>query len=75
MKKSKTAKSKPSSPANSQPEAEPTHEEIAAAAYSLWQHTGCPEGRDVEHWLAAEAQLRQCPVKAGSVVALRAPLP
>ncbi len=35
----------------------PTHEEIAHHAYFLWlKEGGCP-GRDLEHWLQAEAQL------------------
>ena len=63
MKQSKIAKSKSSSNAIGHPAAEPTHEDISAAAYSLWQHRGCPEGRDVEQWLAAEALLRQSRVE------------
>ncbi len=38
---------------------EPTNEEIAALAHSIWEQQGRPEGCDVEHWLTAEAQLRQ----------------
>jgi hypothetical protein len=34
-------------------EGEPAHEEIARAAYQLWQAQGCPHGRDQEHWLRA----------------------
>ncbi len=26
-------------------------------AYAIWQAEGCPEGRDMAHWLAAEAEL------------------
>lgn len=32
--------------------------EIAVRAYQLWEAAGRPHGRAVEHWLAAEAQLR-----------------
>ena len=41
------------------PTNEPTREEITAAAHALWEQEGCPEGRDLEHWLKAENQLRQ----------------
>ena len=46
--------------------AEPTTEEIRAAAHYLWEQDGRPEGRDLEHWLKAEALLRQNrgPIKA-----------
>lgn len=37
---------------------EPTHDEIAIAAHSLWKDRGCPEGIDNEIWLEAERQLR-----------------
>jgi hypothetical protein len=32
-------------------------EEIAAAAYGLWEQAGRPEGRDREFWFQAEQQL------------------
>ncbi|HYG23452.1 MAG TPA: DUF2934 domain-containing protein [Verrucomicrobiae bacterium] len=35
----------------------PTQEEISARAYQIFVERGCPEGRDLEHWLEAEAQL------------------
>ena len=38
--------------------AEPTPEEIALYAYAIWEHEGRPEGREIEHWQQAEAQLR-----------------
>jgi Protein of unknown function (DUF2934) len=28
----------------------PTHDQIARAAYSLWEKEGCPQGRAEEHW-------------------------
>ena len=31
--------------------------EIAQKAYEIWQTSGCPVGRDLEHWLQAERQL------------------
>jgi hypothetical protein len=36
----------------------PTHEEIAHAAYFIWQQEGCPHGRDKEHWYRALERLR-----------------
>jgi hypothetical protein len=81
MKKTKKAKNPPLP--NDHPErlAEPTCEEIAAIAYSIWEKEGRPEGRDVEHWLAAEIQLGQArsrrsfltsPVRAGQPGMVRA---
>ena len=31
---------------------------ISQRAWEIWQNEGCPEGRDVEHWLQAERELR-----------------
>ena len=36
----------------------PASTEIAARAHEIWLAEGCPEGRDVEHWLKAEAQIK-----------------
>ncbi len=30
---------------------------IEARAYGLWEHEGRPEGRSLEHWLRAEAEI------------------
>jgi hypothetical protein len=35
-----------------------SHEQISARARELWEKAGCPPDRDLEFWLAAEAQLR-----------------
>jgi Protein of unknown function (DUF2934) len=32
--------------------------EIERRAYAIWEREGRPQGRDFEHWLAAEAELR-----------------
>ena len=37
----------------------PTHGEIAALAYSLWEARGCPEGSPEEDWLNAEGALNE----------------
>jgi len=34
------------------------HEQISERARTLWLKHGKPEGRDLEHWLEAERQLR-----------------
>lgn len=36
-----------------------SHDDIAFAAYCLWQHEGAPQGRDWDHWFRAENLLRQ----------------
>jgi len=35
----------------------PTTEQVAQAAYLLWESEGRPQGRDLTHWLRAERQL------------------
>lgn len=39
-------------------EHEPTEEEIRREAYLLWLADDRPEGRDLDHWLAARELLR-----------------
>jgi hypothetical protein len=34
-----------------------TAEAISRRAYELWQQEGCPESRDLHHWLRAEQEL------------------
>ncbi|HXT13718.1 MAG TPA: DUF2934 domain-containing protein [Candidatus Angelobacter sp.] len=36
----------------------PTHEQIARRAYEIFVERGQPEGKDLDHWLEAESQLR-----------------
>ncbi len=47
---------------------EPPYEKIKARAYELYAEDGYEHGRDVEHWLRAEAELittiDQKPVKS-----------
>lgn len=38
-------------------ESPPTEAQIQHAAYLLWIENGRPEGRDLEHWLAAKELL------------------
>lgn len=44
-------------PFPSQTRALPLREEIEHRAYEIWEREGRPEGRDIEHWFAAERQL------------------
>jgi hypothetical protein len=37
---------------------EPTREDIAQAAYLLWEQQGRPQNQDIGIWLQAETQLR-----------------
>jgi len=42
----------------SSPLPEITEAEIATCAYFLYVNEGCPAGRELDHWLEAEARLR-----------------
>ncbi len=33
-------------------------DKIAARAYEIWKASGCPDGKDLDHWLQAERELR-----------------
>ena len=35
----------------------PSRDEIARRAHALYVDQGCPQGKDVQHWLAAEAHV------------------
>ncbi len=37
---------------------EPTHDEIAARAFMVWERKGKPAGQDYYNWKEAEAELR-----------------
>ena len=59
MKQTKKAKN-PSLPKDSTVRpTTPTTEEITTCAHAIWEQAGRPEGCELEHWLAAENQLRQ----------------
>jgi hypothetical protein len=32
---------------------------VRQRAYALWEAAGCPEGREEEHWLQAEEEIRR----------------
>jgi hypothetical protein len=46
---------------------EPSRDEIAALAQSIYEEEGCPHGRAEAHWHEAERRLRE--QSAGQVVA------
>jgi hypothetical protein len=52
-KTAKTAKTGPSVPA-----LEITSDQIARRAYFIWEQQGRPAGREREHWILAESQLK-----------------
>jgi hypothetical protein len=41
-----------------------TYEDIAKRAFEIWQKEGEVEGREQDHWLQAEAELRKEHLKA-----------
>jgi hypothetical protein len=43
----------------------PPQEEVAVAAYHIWQREGCPHGRDREHWWEALEELRARGLRPG----------
>jgi hypothetical protein len=46
----------------------PPHDEVAKIAYQIYLQEGCPQGRDLQHWLEAEAQLAAVAVKSKTEV-------
>ncbi|OIQ88106.1 hypothetical protein GALL_299980 [mine drainage metagenome] len=40
-------------------------ESIRRRAFQIWEDQGRPEGRDMDHWLQAEAELSPAPVSTG----------
>ncbi len=49
----------PSVPQPVSPAYEPSHQEIAALAYSYWEQRGCQGGSSDEDWARAQRALRQ----------------
>jgi len=35
-----------------------TYQQISQRAYEIWEREGKPEGKDSDHWLQAEEELR-----------------
>jgi hypothetical protein len=55
--------------------APPSKEEIAVYAFYLWDVEGRQEGRDLEYWLHAEAQLTADRVYKAGLLAASMPAP
>jgi hypothetical protein len=54
---------------------DPTENEIATVAYQLWLDSGCPVGSDWEHWLRAEAMLRNALIAKREDLSVRPSIP
>jgi hypothetical protein len=54
----------------SEVKASPWRDEVARTAYFIYLNQGSPQGKDVQHWLAAEAQMT-APTKAVAATSLR----
>jgi hypothetical protein len=57
MAKTKTKRTTKTRPTATPAAPKPPPEQVASLAYAKWTQEGCPVGRDVEHWLQAEAEL------------------
>ncbi|MBN2573351.1 MAG: DUF2934 domain-containing protein [Deltaproteobacteria bacterium] len=58
MKSVKPAPTPAVKPARASTRNEPTPEEIGIRAFEIYVSEGCPDGKDQEHWLRAEQELR-----------------
>ncbi len=54
---------------------EPTHDEIALAAFLQWEREGRQPGREMEYWCQAEVQMRSARLKKAEAAAAEASLP
>lgn len=43
--------------------------DIAIRAYLIWEHAGRPDGKDLDHWLQAEAELAAEPASQDLIAA------
>ena len=41
-----------------------TDEAIRQRSYLIWKQEGCPEGRNLDHWLQAKAEVEAQPTAA-----------
>jgi hypothetical protein len=44
---------------------------IRERAYAIWKEEGCPDGKDLEHWLRAEAEINSDDQESKDQMALR----
>ncbi|HEY0548280.1 MAG TPA: DUF2934 domain-containing protein [Verrucomicrobiae bacterium] len=54
---------------------EPTHDEIALAAFLAWKKDGSPHGADFHYWIEAEGRLRTQRQKQANAAATQAAKP
>ena len=40
---------------------EELRQQVEVSAYYIWKNEGCPHGRDLAHWLRAEAEILATP--------------
>jgi len=64
--KTKSKNKAASAPVTDVQNGEISSDDIAFAAYCLWEQDGRPHGRDQEHWLRAENLLREARKKHSS---------
>lgn len=53
----------------------PTHEQVAALAYEIWQRGGCKSGNDLQDWLEAESRLCKASVLPRAETRIVDPVP
>ncbi len=51
-------KTAPATSATASAATTPAQDPIALRAYQIWQESGCPDGKDKEHWFRAEREVR-----------------
>ena len=37
--------------------------DVSERAYAIWEQTGCPEGKALDNWLQAEAELSEVAIR------------
>jgi hypothetical protein len=57
--KTKTKRSSAAKQITNGPNGQLSHDDIAFAAYCLWEQEGRPQGHERDHWFRAEGLLRQ----------------
>ena len=62
--KTKAKASPPATLPTNIPKGQVSHDDIAFAAYCLWEHEGRPQDRERDHWFRAEDLLRRATHRA-----------
>ena len=50
-------------------------EAVRIRAYHIWEREGCPEGRQLEHWMRAERELAHLVIEHGEAGAISTDAP